>query len=55
MGIIDDYYGGYESLAFFTDDNGVVDFEAAYGEHRQHWVYLPVSVVTAADKTNQLL
>jgi hypothetical protein len=36
MGIIDDYYGGYESLAFFTDEDGVVDFEAAYGEHWQH-------------------
>lgn len=30
MGVIDDYYGGYESLAFFTAEDGVVDFEAAY-------------------------
>ncbi|KAF6265920.1 hypothetical protein COO60DRAFT_1697584 [Scenedesmus sp. NREL 46B-D3] len=30
MGIIDDYYGGYESLALFTDEDGCVDFEAAY-------------------------
>ena len=26
----DDYYGGYETLAIFTDDNGDVDFESAY-------------------------
>jgi hypothetical protein len=33
MGIIDDYYGGYESLALFMDEDGCVDFEAAYGEY----------------------
>ncbi len=31
MGIIDDYYGGYENLALYTDSEGVVDFDAAYG------------------------
>jgi hypothetical protein len=31
MGIIDDYYGGYESLAMFMDEDGVIDYEAAYG------------------------
>lgn len=31
MGIIDDYYGGYENLALYTDEVGNVDFDAAYG------------------------
>lgn len=31
MGIFDDYYGGYENLALYTDENGDVDFDAAYG------------------------
>lgn len=31
MGIIDDYYGGYENLAMNTDSDGNVDFEGAYG------------------------
>lgn len=35
MGIIDDYYGGYENLALFTDEYGSIDFEAAYG--KQAW------------------
>lgn len=31
MGIIDDYYGGYENLAMHTDLDGDVDFDGAYG------------------------
>ena len=31
MGIIDDYYGGYENLAMYTNEDGDVDFDAAYG------------------------
>ena len=31
MGVIDDYYGGYENLAMHTDPNGDTDFDAAYG------------------------
>lgn len=30
MGVIDDYYGGYENLAMFTDGNGNTDYEGAY-------------------------
>ena len=30
MGIIDDYYGGYETIAQFTDEDGNTDFDAAY-------------------------
>lgn len=30
MGIIDDYYGGYENLAMHTGPDGT-DFDAAYG------------------------
>jgi len=30
MGIIDDYYGGYENIAMFTNEDGETDFEAAY-------------------------
>jgi hypothetical protein len=30
MGVVDDYYGGYETLALFTNSDGEVDFEAAY-------------------------
>jgi hypothetical protein len=35
MGIIDDYYGGYESLGLFMDEDGIVDYEAAYGAYCQ--------------------
>ena len=31
MGIIDDHYGGYENLAMYTDPDGNVDFDGAYG------------------------
>lgn len=31
MGIIDDYYGGYENFALYTNEDGDVDFDAAYG------------------------
>ena len=30
MGIIDDYYGGYESLALFENPDGSYDYDAAY-------------------------
>jgi len=30
MGIIDDYYGGYENIAMFTDEDSETDFEGAY-------------------------
>lgn len=30
MGVIDDYYGGYENLWMWTDENGDVDYEGAY-------------------------
>jgi hypothetical protein len=30
MGIIDDYYGGYENIAMHTNEEGETDFEAAY-------------------------
>ena len=31
MGIIDDHYGGYGNLAFYTGEDGDVDFDGAYG------------------------
>jgi hypothetical protein len=31
MGIIDDYYGGYENLALYSDGHGGFDMDAAYG------------------------
>ena len=31
MGVVDDYYGGYENLAMNTDSAGNVDFVGAYG------------------------
>lgn len=30
MGFVDDYCGGYENLALYTDEDGDVDFEGAY-------------------------
>ena len=32
MGIVDDYYGGYENLAMYMDEDGCVDFDAAYND-----------------------
>ena len=30
MGIIDDYYGGYENIAAWTNEDGETDFDGAY-------------------------
>lgn len=38
MGVVDDYYGGYDNIAIWTNDDGETDFE---GKH------LSISVSTA--------
>ena len=30
MGIIDDYYGGYDNLAMHMNSDGDIDYEGAY-------------------------